>query len=113
MGLFTKVPSIDPNAAADQFNGGHAIVLDVREPDEWSAGHIPGAIHIPLGQLADRAGELPTDRPIIAACRSGARSAKATKLLNERGLDVTNLEGGTKAWHGAGLPLDPANGHVA
>jgi len=113
MGLFTKVPSIEPAAAAERANGGGALVVDVREQDEWNAGHIPGAIHIPLGELAGRADELPIDQPIIAACRSGARSAKATKLLNERGLDTTNLEGGTKAWHSAGLPLDPADGHVA
>ena len=113
MDQFTKIPSIEPAAAAERADGGRAVVVDVREQDEWNAGHIPGAIHIPLGQLADRTGELPTDRPIIAACRSGARSAKATALLNDRGLDTTNLEGGTKAWHSAGLPLDPDDGHVA
>lgn len=113
MGLFTRVASIDPAAAAERAERAGAIVVDVREPNEWSAGHIPGAIHIPLGELAERIGELPTDRPIIAACRSGARSATATKLLTGRGLDVTNLEGGTRAWHAAGLPLEPAGGHVA
>lgn len=109
----TSVPSIDPIAAAERTDSGQALVVDVREQDEWTAGHIPGAIHIPLSQLADRVSELPTDQPIIAACRSGARSERATAQLRVHGLDVTNLQGGTAAWHSAGLPLDPLDGHVA
>lgn len=115
MGLFsrTATPTIDARTAAARHDAGEVTILDVREPAEWAAGHIPGAVHIPLGELGERAAELPTDRPIIAACRSGARSAKATQLLNARKVETTNLEGGTQAWHAAGLPLDPPDGHVA
>lgn len=108
-----NVPSIDPGSAADRTKRENAIIIDVREQSEWDAGHIPDAIHIPLGELTERTGELPADRPIIAACRSGARSAQATTLLNERGFDTSNLEGGTIAWQQAGLPLEPADGRVA
>lgn len=111
--MTSYVPSIDPRSAADRTERENAIIVDVREPSEWDAGHIADAIHIPLGELTERAGELPADRPIIAACRSGARSAKATTFLNERGFDASNLEGGTTAWHQAGLPLEPVDGHVA
>jgi rhodanese-related sulfurtransferase len=81
------------------------FVLDVREDDEWGAGHIPGAHHIPLGQLCERSSELPAEKPLVAVCRSGARSAKATEHLRGLGFDVENLEGGTTAWAAAGLPL--------
>lgn len=103
----------DPSIAAQRHKEEEIRILDVREPDEWNAGHIPGAIHIPLGDLEDRLADVPIDRPIVAACRSGARSAKATALLAAHGIDVSNLTGGTAAWHEAGLPLDPPDGHVA
>jgi len=84
--------------------------LDVREDDEWQAGHIDGARHIPLGELSGRIGDLPKDRPIIAVCRSGSRSAAAVRGLRQLGYDAENLDGGVTAWAKAGLPLIDAAG---
>ena len=82
-----------------------AVLLDVREPHEWQAGHAPKARHIPLGQLARRAGEVPQDRAVVTVCRSGARSARAAALLARDGRQVSNLGGGMHAWARAGLPV--------
>lgn len=108
-----NVPTIDHAAAARRIEDEGVFVLDVREPHEWDAGHIPAAVHVPLGDLDARIAELPTDRPIIVACKSGGRSAHATAQLTARGYDATNLAGGTTAWHAAKLPLEPADGFVA
>jgi rhodanese-related sulfurtransferase len=80
-------------------------LLDVREQDEWDAGHIEGAQHIPLGQLGDRLGEVPKDRTVVSVCRSGGRSGRATEGLRAMGYRAENLEGGVTAWSKAGLPL--------
>jgi rhodanese-related sulfurtransferase len=80
-------------------------LLDVREHDEWQAGHIEGSQHIPLGELGERVGELPTGRRIVAVCRSGARSGVAVRGLRQLGYDAENLDGGVTAWTKAGLPL--------
>ena len=82
-----------------------ALLLDVREDDEWQAGHAPGAQHIPLGQLGARFEELPKDRAIVAICRVGGRSARATEALRGAGYDVVNLTGGMRAWAAAGKPV--------
>jgi rhodanese-related sulfurtransferase len=85
-------------------------LLDVRETDEWDAGHIPGAQHIPLGQLRERLAEIPTDKPILAVCRHGNRSEAATRGLRTIGYTIENLEGGVTAWTRAGLPLEAEGG---
>jgi rhodanese-related sulfurtransferase len=82
-----------------------AVLVDVREPHEWQAGHAPKARHIPLAQLARRATELPPGRPIITVCRSGARSARAAAMLARDGRQVSNLAGGMHAWARADLPV--------
>lgn len=79
-------------------------VLDVREPEEWAAGHIQGAIHVPLGDLPARAGELDPRARTIVVCHMGGRSAQATDWLAQQGHDVTNLAGGMDAWQNAGRP---------
>lgn len=89
---------------------GHAFLLDVRESDEWAAGHAPGATHIPLSQLPSRVGELPADRQVVALCRSGGRSARATAFLRERGIDAHNYEGGMHAWAAVGHPMESSTG---
>jgi rhodanese-related sulfurtransferase len=87
-----------------------ALLLDVREDYEWGAGHVAGAVHIPLGQLAARAHELPGDRQVVVVCRSGARSARATAFLAISGFDAVNLAGGMQAWAAAGLRFQTADG---
>ena len=83
-----------------------AILLDVREPSEWRAGHAPGATLIPLGQLSQRLAELPREREIIAVCRSGNRSGVAAGILRGAGFtQVHNMTGGMNAWARAGLPI--------
>ena len=80
-------------------------LLDVREQDEWDAGHIEGAQHIPLGALAARLAEVPKEQVVVAVCRSGSRSDRAAKGLRMSGFEAENLDGGVTAWARAGLPL--------
>lgn len=80
-------------------------VLDVREPAEWDAGHIDGAVHVPLSQLPDRLAEIEDERPVLCVCAVGARSAHAVLFLRSRGLDAINLHGGMLAWSNAGRPV--------
>ena len=82
-----------------------AFLLDVREDDEWQAGHAPAAHHVPLGQVMQVAADLPRDRRIVAVCRVGGRSENATIALRQAGLDVVNLAGGMHAWAASGLPI--------
>lgn len=84
------------------------VLLDVREPDEWAAGHAPDACHVPLGDL-DPAG-LPAASTVLCICRSGGRSAKATEALRAAGIDAANVTGGMTAWAEAGLPVIRTDG---
>lgn len=86
------------------------FLLDVREPQEWQAGHVAGATHIPMGELGARQQELPADRPILCICRSGQRSAMVTSALDGAGYQAHNLEGGLLAWVEARLPLVTTEG---
>lgn len=79
------------------------FLLDVRQPDEYAAGHINGAVLIPLGELPQRLGELRQDDEIVVNCKSGGRSAKACELLSRHGFaHVTNLKGGFLGWQAEG-----------
>jgi len=82
-------------------------VLDVREPEEWSAGHIEGALHIPLGVLPVRVHELAEldAAQTLVVCKVGGRSAQATAYLAQQGYDVINLAGGMLDWQAAGRPM--------
>jgi len=82
-----------------------ALLLDVREDDEFAAGRSPDALHIALASLPDRLGDLDASKSIVCVCRSGGRSARATEFLNEHGFTAVNLEGGMTAWHDAGLAM--------
>jgi hydroxyacylglutathione hydrolase len=92
--------------AAAMLERGEATVIDVRGRTEWEAGHVPGVPNIPVGYLADRLGEIPSDRPVILHCQAGTRSAIAASVLQARGIaNVVNLAGGFAAWQRAGLPV--------
>ena len=82
-----------------------ALLLDVREPDEWDAGHAPNAQHIPMGELAERLAELPQDDTVYVVCRGGGRSERATQYLNQNGWDAVNVAGGMRSWAAAGRPM--------
>ena len=80
-------------------------LLDVRERDEWVAGHAPGASHIPMGELSVRSGEIPADQKVYVICRSGNRSAHAAHALNGAGWHAVNVAGGMHDWEAAGRPM--------
>ena len=80
-------------------------VVDVREPIEWQQAPLPGSVHVPLGQFAERLGELPTDDRIVVVCAVGARSARAVEFLLQHGHDAVNLDGGLVEWQAAGREL--------
>jgi rhodanese-related sulfurtransferase len=91
---------------------GQIQLVDCREPYEWEAGRVEGAIHIPLNAV----GDLDTSKPVAVICRSGNRSELATMMFQARGFEAYNVEGGMEAWAAAGLPFsapDGAPGRVA
>jgi rhodanese-related sulfurtransferase len=109
-----RLPDLDPASAAALLARGDAWLVDVREPEEWAAGHAPQAQHLPLSRVAPDA--VPRDLPLIAICRSGNRSGKAADLLAAAGVRVHNLAGGMKAWAKEGRPVvtdDGSPGTVA
>ncbi|HEU4589213.1 MAG TPA: MBL fold metallo-hydrolase [Gemmatimonadales bacterium] len=108
-----KTPQMTTDALAAALAAGRVNLLDVRSAAEWASGHLPGALHIPLGSLEERLAELPTGRPLVVYCQGGARSAIATSLLQGHGVAaVVNVVGGFSAWAQAGRPIErgvPAN----
>ena len=80
-------------------------ILDVREDFEVAEGMIPGALHIPMGQLGTRLQEVEKTRPVIVVCRSGNRSARVADALNDAGYTADTMAGGMAAWQRAGLPI--------
>lgn len=97
---------LDPAEAKSRQAEG-AIIVDVREPEEWRSGHAPGARNIPLGQIQKRLKKLPKDRDLIFVCRSGNRSRQATNLAKQHGLARSlNLRGGMGAWSKVGLSVE-------
>jgi len=98
--------------AGEGLRSGALVAVDVREADEFAAGHLADSQLLPLSELAARVGELPDGRMLIV-CRTGSRSGMAADALVEAGYDAVNLVGGLYAWVGAGLPLEPPDGFVA
>jgi hydroxyacylglutathione hydrolase len=99
---------------SDRLDAGTAAVLDVRSRDEWEEGHIPGVVNIPAGEIADRMGELPQNRPLVVHCQGGTRSAIAASLLDARGVtEVLDLPGGFAEWEREGLPVERDTGSLA
>jgi adenylyltransferase/sulfurtransferase len=98
---------IDSLTYQQHFNGNQPYLLDVREVQEFVTGRIPGAVNIPLGQLAERVAEIPTDQTIVVICAQGVRSAMAATFLAQTGYtDLYNLIDGTFGWRKHGLPLE-------
>jgi rhodanese-related sulfurtransferase len=81
------------------------FLLDVREVDEWEAGHAPEATHLPMGEVGDRIAEIPDDRVIVCMCRVGGRSGAVAAALADAGFEVRNAGGGMLAWEAEGLPV--------
>ncbi len=93
-----------PSVMSKDLPGG-IYLLDVREDDEWTAGHAPDAVHIPMGKLNERAAEIPQDREVYVICRSGARSAYASQALAGAGWRPVNVADGMTGWAVAGRPM--------
>ncbi|MFD4240054.1 rhodanese-like domain-containing protein [Streptomyces sp. NPDC058525] len=109
---FGPLPSVDAAAVPSE-----GFVLDVREDDEWAAGHVEGALHIPMSDFVARFGELTESvedgRRVHVMCRVGGRSAQVTQYLVRQGIDAVNIDGGMQAWDGAGRPMVTDNGNPA
>ena len=102
------IPTVDISAITAD-----TVVLDVREDDEWSAGHIDGARHVPMYQVPQRVSyteDLAPDVPVVVVCKVGGRSAQVTAWLNQQGWQAANLEGGMLAWATAGRPMVSEDG---
>lgn len=109
---FAPLPSV--NVAEVPADG---LVLDVRENDEWAAGHVEGALHVPMSDFVARFGEVTEavadGRRAHVMCRVGGRSAQVTQYLVQQGIDAVNIDGGMLAWEGAGRPMVTDNGTPA
>ncbi|MCO6042319.1 MBL fold metallo-hydrolase [Aeoliella sp. ICT_H6.2] len=103
-------PNATPEQLADRIASGKVSLLDVRGQGEWNTGHIPQAEHRFLGKLPDNLAGIDRSKPVVAQCQSGRRSAIATSVLQNAGLEVINMAGGFGAWSEAGLPVDLPNG---
>lgn len=104
-----KIENIDVDALQSQLDGGEvAVLVDVRTPEEFADGHVPGAVNIPLQDIGSRQGELESyrDKEVHLICRSGGRSARAASMLSASGFDTVNVEGGTLAWQAAGKAVE-------
>ncbi|HEX9258030.1 MAG TPA: rhodanese-like domain-containing protein [Acidimicrobiales bacterium] len=88
-----------------------AVLLDVREITEWTAGHAPDAVHVPMYELTPDHPALAAGSPIVCICRSGNRSRTVTDALVRVGLDARNMAGGMKAWSSAGFPVVDSHGN--
>ncbi|MEV0113415.1 rhodanese-like domain-containing protein [Streptomyces sp. NPDC050844] len=97
-----------PTVVVDDLANGD-FLLDVREDDEWQAGHAAGALHIPMSEFVARYGELteaaPQDGRVHVICRSGARSAQVAMYLGQQGIDAVNVDGGMQVWEATGRPV--------
>ncbi|GAU66632.1 hypothetical protein SSP35_03_02800 [Streptomyces sp. NBRC 110611] len=106
---FGSVPAVGVDALASG-----DFLLDVREDDEWEAGHAEGALHIPMSEFVGRYGELTEKAPdggkVYVLCRVGGRSAQVVQYLLQQGVDAVNVAGGMQAWEAAGRPVSDGKG---
>ena len=104
------LPAVSAPELNEKLTGANRpLVIDVREPDEYSAGHIAGAKLIPLGELGKRLNSLPKDKEIVCVCASGSRSRSATKMLIGAGYNAINMNGGMFAWKRSNFPVKKGN----
>ncbi len=101
--MASQSPEVDVDELARAQAGG-ATIIDVRQPDEYDAGHVPGARLIPLDEVARRVNEVPRDEPVYVVCLSGGRSEKAARFYRAQGIDAYSVTGGTKEWVSRGQP---------
>lgn len=104
-----QIPTVAVSGVPDPLPEG-LTVLDVREDVEWDAGHIEGAVHVPLSEVPQRVGEVPADTQVLVVCKVGGRSAQATGFLLQNGIDAVNLDGGMLEWQAAGRPMTTDSG---
>ncbi|KUN88632.1 MBL fold metallo-hydrolase [Streptomyces griseoruber] len=109
-GLRLGTSRVTPAQAHRLLQAGSAVLVDVREEDEFAAGHAPGAVHLPLSVLADAPAGLPDGRDPVLICRSGNRSRQAAELLAARGVSAPDVVGGMREWAALGLPVESARG---
>lgn len=102
--MMQQIPEVDVSAVPHPQPTG-LMMLDVREDEEWQAGHIEGALHIPLASLPQRLADIPADQQVVVVCKVGGRSAQATQFLQAHGRDAVNLSGGMLAWEAAARPM--------
>jgi rhodanese-related sulfurtransferase len=100
----STVPEIDL-ATLETLLAEPIVLVDVREDDEYSDGHVSSAVHIALSTVPDRLGEIPSDVPVYVICAVGGRSGKATEFLRTKGIDAINVAGGTNGWVDSGRPV--------
>lgn len=106
LGRRSPIATLSPTDARAAADAGRILLVDVREAGEWARGHIPGAVHAPLSRLSAEAPSLPTDRPVVFYCLSGARSAQAVGLCQRLGLPHdTHMAGGIGLWRHHGFPI--------
>jgi rhodanese-related sulfurtransferase len=105
-------PGGQPQAVPAAGVPAEAYLLDVREDDEWRAGHAPDAKHIPLGALGDQTSQIPRDRDIYVICKSGGRSARATAALSSGGWQAINVSDGMHGWESAGRDMTSESGEA-
>lgn len=107
----SDVPSVPVTELPVDFTGESSrVLLDVREHDEWDAGHVPGALHIPLGDVPTRIDEIDMDVELFVICHSGGRSERVLGYLIQRGYEGSNVSGGIAAWASTGRPLETGPG---
>ncbi len=107
------VDDYTPQQVAALIERGEIQLIDVRQPEEHDAGRIAGDRLVVLSDLAGEVDSIERDKPVVFYCRSGSRSAMAAEAFRDAGFDAHNMLGGLVAWAAAGLPLEPADGHVA
>lgn len=104
-----QLPEIDVDALEGLLSDG-CVLVDVREDDEFVGGHIPGALHMPLGDVPDRFGEIPAEGTVYVVCALGGRSARAAEFLRANGIDAVNVAGGTQGWVDSGREVQRGSG---